>query len=135
MAPVEPGRMIEPGLVFFWFGADLYYANAYHFTAQARLLALGGPTPVRCLAVDSGAITGIDYTAASELKQLHHDLAQRGVRLAFTRMNEEFRAELERLGLVEIIGEKNLFRSRHACIVAFQESEKADAKDDHQPDS
>src|SRR5215470_13627190 len=28
MEPAVPGRMIEPGLVLFWFGSDLFYANA-----------------------------------------------------------------------------------------------------------
>jgi high affinity sulfate transporter 1 len=122
MEPVVPGRMIEPGLVLYWFGADLYYANAYHFTAQAHLLAKGTTpdgAPVRCVAVDSGAITGLDYTAASELKQLCRDLEKAGVTLAFTRVNEEFHADLRRFGLVELIGEKRVFHSRHACIAAF----------------
>jgi SulP family sulfate permease len=34
----EPGRMIEPGLVMFWFGSDLFHANASLFTERARQL-------------------------------------------------------------------------------------------------
>ena len=133
MEPVIPGKMIEPGLIFYWFGADLYYANAYHFTAEIRRLASDGSPPVRCVAVDSGAITGIDYTAASEVKQLQRDLAKQGVTLAFTRVNDEFHADLVRLGLVELIGEDHIFHSRKACIAAFKAGEGKVTNDEGMP--
>jgi SulP family sulfate permease len=120
MEPVAPGRMIEPGLVMFWFGAELFYANAAHFTEQARLLAAQGPQAVRWLAVDCGAITNIDYSAAAELKQLQQDLAKQGVVLALSRVNADFRADLDRLELTDAIGADRLFSSRKACIAAYQ---------------
>lgn len=119
MVPVEPGKATEPGLVLYWFGADLYYANANLFTEQVRLLAADGPPAVRWLVVDSGAITGIDYSAGSVLRQLHTDLAKKGVVLAFTRVNDSFREDLERMGLTDVIGAERLFRSRKTCIAAF----------------
>src|SRR6516164_6208093 len=33
-----PGKMAEPGLVMFWFGADLFYANVAFFAEHARRL-------------------------------------------------------------------------------------------------
>jgi len=47
-----PGKMAEPGLVIFWFGADLFYANAAFFAEQARKLVNQSPSPVRWLVVD-----------------------------------------------------------------------------------
>jgi sulfate permease, SulP family len=60
---VEPGRMAAPGLVVYWFGSDLFYANIDRFVAQARKLAIESPSPVCWLVVDAGAITSVDYTA------------------------------------------------------------------------
>ena len=60
--------MIEPGLVIYWFGADLYYANANYCSEQARMLVSRSPTPVRWLVLDTGAIADIDYTAGNMLE-------------------------------------------------------------------
>ena len=119
MVPVAPGKMTEPGLVMYWFGADLYYANANLFTEQARLLAAAGPPKVRWLVVDSGAITGLDYSAATALKQLQKDLAKQEVVLAFTRVNDAFREDLDRMELTAAIGTEHIFRSRKTCIAAY----------------
>jgi MFS superfamily sulfate permease-like transporter len=51
-APV-PGKMAEPGLVMFWFGRDLFYANIAFFAAQARRLVNDSPSPVRWLVIDA----------------------------------------------------------------------------------
>jgi MFS superfamily sulfate permease-like transporter len=124
MVPVAPGKAVEPGLVLYWFGADLYYANAPLFTEQARLLAAAGPPEVRWLVVDSGAITGVDYTAATALKQLRLDLARQGVVLAFTRVNDSFREDLDRMKLTAAIGAEHIFRSRKICVAAYLASQE-----------
>ena len=120
METVAPGKMIEPGLVMYWFGSDLYYANANHFTEEVLRLVSESPSPVRWLVVEAGAITSIDYTAASELKQLQRDLSKLGVVLAFTRVNADFRADLDRMELTDVIGAEHIFSSRKACIAAYQ---------------
>src|SRR5215469_16709035 len=48
-----PGKMAEPGLVMFWFGADLFYANAAFFAEKARRLIHDSPSLVRWLVVDA----------------------------------------------------------------------------------
>ena len=55
MEPVNTVKMLEPGLLMYWFGADLYYANANHFVEEAHRLVSQASTPVRWLAVDAGA--------------------------------------------------------------------------------
>ena len=125
MVPVTTGKVVEPGLVLYWFGADLYYANAPLFTEQARLLAAAGPPEVRWLVVDSGAITGVDYTAASALRQLRLDLAKQGVVLAFTRVNDSFREDLDRMKLTAAIGAEHIFRSRKICVAAYLASQES----------
>ena len=81
MEPVVPGKMIEPGLVMYWFGADLYYANANYFAEQALHLVTHSPSPVRWLVVDAGAITDVDYSAGKTLKELQRELRRQGRRI------------------------------------------------------
>jgi high affinity sulfate transporter 1 len=120
MERVLPGKMIEPGLVLFWFGSDLFYANAEYFTETARRLVNESPSPVRWLVIDASAITGIDYSAGRELMSLQQDLAKAGVVLAIARVQVGFRGSLEQMGLIKHIGLNRIFDSRQACIEAYR---------------
>jgi sulfate permease, SulP family len=120
MEPPTPGKMIEPGLVMFWFGADLFYANAGFFEEQARRLVNESPEPVRWLAVDGSAMTAIDFTAGTMLRNLKEDFAKRNVTLAFTRVSPMLRRDLDRLSLTDVVGPDRIFASRHACLAAYQ---------------
>ncbi len=106
MEPVAAGKVSEPGLVLFWFGADLYYANANHLAESARLLVGAGPPAVKWFVIDAGAITGVDYSGGSMLRELHDDLAKLGVVLAFTRVNDTLRKDLNRLNLTTCAGSR-----------------------------
>jgi MFS superfamily sulfate permease-like transporter len=115
-----PGRMAEPGLVMFWFGRDLFYANTAFFAEQARRLVDDSPAPVRWLVIDATAITGVDYSAGRALAELQQDLAKKGVVLALVTVPATPHVDLERMGLVELIGPGRIFDSRHACVAAYK---------------
>ena len=51
----------------------------------------------------------VDITAADGLRDLHRDLAARGVRLGLARVKRDLQIPLERAGLAELIGEDMLF--------------------------
>ncbi len=118
MDPVVPGKMIEPGVVMYWFGADLYYANANHFVEQANSLVKDAASPVRWLVVDAGAITDIDFSAGRALLELHQDLAKQGVALALARVSTGLRADLDQQELTGVIGANRIFSSRKHCLAA-----------------
>jgi MFS superfamily sulfate permease-like transporter len=119
-----PGKMLEPGLVMFWFGSDLFYANAASFTAKARQLVQESPSPVRWLVIDASAITGIDFSGASALTELEQDLTKNGVVLALARFQPiaggKAEERLKRLGLIKSIGPDRIFSSRSACVEAYR---------------
>jgi high affinity sulfate transporter 1 len=120
MDSVTPGKFVaEPGLVMYWFGADLFYANAGRFKEEALKLVTESPSPVRWLAVDAGAITDIDYSAGETLKELHSELKKLRVVLALARVTEQLHKDLERLRLADVIGRNRIFASRTACVEAY----------------
>jgi sulfate permease, SulP family len=119
MSAVELGRMAAPGLLVYWFGSDLFYANIDRFAAQARKLATESPSPVRWLVVDAGAITRVDYTAGGILKELDKDLAQQGVVLVFAHISESLKADLDHQGLSEVIGPNRQFETLRECLAAY----------------
>jgi sulfate permease, SulP family len=119
MSAVEPGRMATPGLVVYWFGSDLFYANIDRFATQARKLATESSSPVRWLVVDAGAITSVDYTAGGILKELDKALAQHGVALVFAHISESLKADLDRQGLTEVVGPNRQFDTLRECLAAY----------------
>ena len=94
LIPPTPGTVTEPGLIFYRFGAALYYANASRFSDE--ILALVGPSPttVRWLIVDAEAITNLDYSAARVVEELHKNLTDAGVQLGFARLAWNTRVRL-----------------------------------------
>jgi high affinity sulfate transporter 1 len=122
-----PGKMAEPGLIMFWFGRDLFYANIAFFAEQARRLVNDSPSPVRWLVIDATAITGLDFSAGRAIAELQQDLSKADIALAFVEVPEKHHADLERMGLVDLIGANRIFDSRHACVAAYK-SERLDGK-------
>jgi len=120
-----PGRMTVPGMIMYWFGSDLFYANVALFAEQIRKLVNDSPTPVRWLVIDCSAITDLDFSAGRAVMDLHQDLAKAGVVLALSRLQVRPRGDLEQMGLVQLIGANRIFDSRHACIEAYRSEAKS----------
>jgi high affinity sulfate transporter 1 len=120
MEDATPGKMLEPGCVLFWFGADLFYANASRFAQQVHRLIDESPSPVRWFVIDASAITDVDFSAGQALMDLQQELAASGVVLALARVQADTRNDLEQLGLVQQIGSNHIFESRHACLQAYR---------------
>jgi high affinity sulfate transporter 1 len=116
---LTPGKMVAPGLVMYWFGADLFYANVALFATQARALVHDSPSPVRWLAIDASAITDIDYSAGQGLAELQQDLTKAGVTLALIIVKVRHQGKLERMGLVDLIGSDRIYESRQNCLAAY----------------
>ncbi|MGD0212644.1 MAG: SulP family inorganic anion transporter [Terriglobales bacterium] len=121
LAPATPGVVTKPGLVIYSFGAALFYANASLFAEQIRGLVGPGPSPVRWLVVDAEAITNVDYTAARTVRQLHKELVDCGVVLAFARAPLSLKEDFDRHLLTEIIGPARFFDRLHDAAAAFAE--------------
>lgn len=121
MEKVQPGIFVEPGVILYWFGSDLYYANAPHFCDEIRHLVSHSPG-VRAMIIDCGPITSMDFTAGRALLELHADLEARGVTLALTRVTEGLRRDLNRQCLTCEFGDQNIFRSRKQSLAAYHDT-------------
>lgn len=133
MEEAIPGRMLEPGLVMFWFGSELFYANAPFFIQQARKLVDESPSPVRWLVIDGSAITGLDFSAGQALIELQQDLAKTEVVLALARVQAKPNGDLEKMGLIQLIGASRIFHSRRECVEAYRSEYAKDSRDKTNP--
>jgi sulfate permease, SulP family len=119
LVPAVPGAVTEPGLIIYSFGAALFYANASLFDKEIRALVGPNPSAVRWLIVDAEAITNVDYTAARMVRQLHKELVDRGVVLAFARAPLSLKTDLDRHLLTQVIGPTQFFDRLHDAAAAF----------------
>lgn len=122
---IANARCAEPGLMVYWFGADLYYANAGHFAEQAQALVRDAAAPVRWLIIDARAITGLDYSAGGMLREFHEDLARQGMTLGFVHASSDLRAALDRHGVTAAIGAERFFDKLNHCLEAFHARNEA----------
>jgi high affinity sulfate transporter 1 len=125
-----PGKLAEPGMVMFWFGSGLFYANVSFFAEQVRKLVEQAPSPVHWMVVDARAVTEMDYSAGETLKELHLDLTKAGVEMALIVVPERHEGILERTGLTDLVGANRIFQSRHACVKAYR-SEMSGTPSEH----
>lgn len=115
-----PGKLAEPGMVMFWFGAGLFYANASFFAEQVRRLIDHQPSPIRWLVIDARAVTELDYSAGRALAELHQDLSKAGIVLGMIVVQARHKDSLERMGLVDLLGADRIFESRYECVQAYR---------------
>ncbi len=101
------------GAVLYRFSGNLYFANVGLFTDEIEA-ALKPDT--RCVIVDSGAVCGIDITAAESIRRLDDTLKAKGVRLYFAShigsLNDRFR----QLGLGYMVEEGHCRRTIPAAL-------------------
>jgi SulP family sulfate permease len=116
LVPVTPGKVTEPGLIVYRFGADLFYANQNRFTDEVRALIEHAPAPVRCFIVDAAAITDMDYSAARSIRDLLEDMARRNVTVIFGRVATYLRADMDRHGITAVLGATRVFETLHEAI-------------------
>jgi high affinity sulfate transporter 1 len=126
----EPGKLAESGMIMFWFGAGLFYANTAHFAKLARTLVDQATTPIRWFVLDARAVTELDYSGGRALAELHQDLAKAGIVLAMIVVRVRHEGELERRGLVELIGANRIFESRQDCVAAYRSEVAANIPND-----
>jgi MFS superfamily sulfate permease-like transporter len=107
-----------PALVLYRFDAPLFFANAELFRDEV-LAAVGGPHPARWVVVTAEPITDVDATAAEMLVELHRELADDGVVLAFAELKGVVRDRLARSGTTEVIGIDHFYPTIGQAVHAY----------------
>lgn len=97
------------GLVILRLDGELFFANARWFRDTVRSLVRDQAPPVRELLVHVGAVPHMDTTAGAMLKELTAELDAEGVRLAFARATTGLVHDLERNGIVKLVGEDGFY--------------------------
>ncbi|WP_051139453.1 SulP family inorganic anion transporter [Gordonia hirsuta] len=115
-----PGHQTLPGLIVFRYDADLFYANVGRFADDVMRLVKGAPVPVRWLVLDTSATSGIDYSAAHQLRHLIDYLRAIDARFALAGVTPELETSLRTARLMGYFGPDEVYPSVTDAISAYR---------------
>lgn len=147
-----------PGIVILRIGASMYFANVSYIrdyiTKMLAEFAVAAdhtsssatytnerdgtwiaPEPIRYIVIEMTPVASVDSTALHMLEDMHRDLKERGIRLAFTTISTRVEDTFKRAGLIEKIGEQWFHPSVHSAVKQCmrhrtnQPLQRSDAKD------
>ena len=121
-APLDTGTEALPGLAVYRFGADLYYANEGRFTEDVLALVRTARPPLRWLCLSAIMMADIDFSGAESLKQVQGMLKKRGIELVMSDVSDPVMRQLERDGIIGLIGRDHVFDSFRDAAAAYQAS-------------
>jgi len=100
------------------FDGQLYFANVSYFEESILYLVSSEPELKVILVVGNG-INGLDASGVEMLKNLLERLGQAGISLTFCNLKSTVTDVLKRTGLLETIGQENIFASEKLAIEAL----------------
>jgi SulP family sulfate permease len=128
----DPDARTVPGLAVLLFLSDLYYANANHLLEEVTSFAESDSDPsLAWFCLDAEAVSDVDYTGAQVLRQIHDELEERGIHLVIARTEPGVRTQLERYGLIDLLGPDAFYPTVTAVVSAF--TARPPVADDHDP--
>ena len=108
-----------PGLLMYRFDAPLFFANVSVMTDElADLIAVADP-PYQWILIDAESIYDMDTTAVQGLEELIEDLEAANIVLAFARLRQAVREIMDAAGLIDMIGEQNIYLEVDDGVSAF----------------
>jgi sulfate permease, SulP family len=115
-----PGAQEEPGLVVFRYDSPLFFANADDFHRRA-LHALDARPGTRWFLINAEANVEIDSTAAAAIDSLRRDVIDRDVEFGMARVKMDLRRQLDRAGLIDLIGDDRIFPTLPTAVDAYRD--------------
>jgi SulP family sulfate permease len=121
-----PGSETLPGLIIYRVDAPLFFANARFLREQVHKLIDAAETPVRMVVLDCGAMFDLDITAAETLEELDREFDERAITLALAEPHAPMRRVLRRTGLLQKLGQENIFSTVGEAIRAYVDRAETD---------
>jgi sulfate permease, SulP family len=118
--PVAKATQTLPGLILYRFNHSMYYANADLLATEVLDLLKTGPDPVSWFCIDMVAVDDVDFSAAAALRHVYDELNARSTRLVFTDASDHVHTELERSGIVDLVGKDAFFDDTFEVIEAYR---------------
>ncbi|WP_209597998.1 SulP family inorganic anion transporter [Ruegeria sp. HKCCSP351] len=116
---LEAPNQFEPGLVIYRFSHGMYYANMQIFTEEVTTIVQNADGKLTWFCIDASAIDVVDFTAGFTLRNIISFLRTKEIRLVFTLVEPDVKAELDRYGVTELVGETAFYENGKALLDAY----------------
>jgi len=120
-SPVSSPAQFEPGLLAYRFSHSMYYANAEQFSEEVIELANSADPGLSWFCIDAAAIAEVDYSAAATLRSVYGILKDKGIRMVFALASEDLRADLDRLGITDLVGKDAFYATGDDLLNAYHQ--------------
>jgi SulP family sulfate permease len=117
---VNPGLPTSPHVMAMRFDGSLYFANVSYFE-DAVLEALAERPSTRVVLIVGDAINQLDASGEEVIHHLVERLRSSGVTLVFSGLKRQIINVMRNTGLLELVGEDNLFATESQAISAIYE--------------
>ncbi len=122
-APLHPQP--QPGVLVALYATPIWYANAARFRSELmEAISATKPTP-NAVVLDAIGAGDIDYTGTRELAAVLDDLEQHQMRVAVARLSDTARRNLSASGLLQRLGESNIYPSVDEAVRAVASQPRA----------
>ena len=117
--PLEEQQQAIEGLLIYRFGSNLYFANENLFTEEIVELATN-ITSLKWFCICASNIGDVDFTSAQTLKKVYTYLKKRDITLVLSDVVTPVMNELDRDGIIKMIGKDHIFESVQDVMVAYK---------------
>lgn len=117
--PLKSGKQAVEGLLIYRFGSNLYFANEDRFTEDIMELARKNVS-LKWFCISATNIGDIDFTSSEALKNVYTQLQEKGITLVLSEVVEPVMNELDRDGIINMIGKDHIFESVQDVIEAYK---------------
>jgi SulP family sulfate permease len=118
--PLHKGSALAPGLAVYRFGAALYYANANLFSEEVLGIVAVAKPPLEWFCLSADGVGDIDYSGSAALRVIVKELERRRITFILCDVDDPVLAELERDGLIELIGKANIYDGVQDVLAGFK---------------
>ena len=115
----HPEAATFPGLLIWRAGGSLFFASI-GYTGAALKASLAARPDVKRVLLDFASVGFIDISAADELSSLIKELQERGVTVAFARVRDAVREDMQRAGIEKLVGVNSFYERTTDGVSAWQ---------------
>src|SRR5262245_26056494 len=122
----HPEAATFPGLLIWRVGGDLFFASIGHMSTALKA-SLAARPDVKHALLDFAAVNFIDVSAGDALLSLIKELQNKGVTVAFVRVRDSVRDDMNRAGIEAIVGPSNFYERTTDGVQAWQRQASSSA--------
>jgi high affinity sulfate transporter 1 len=126
----HPENTAVPGVLILRLDAPMYYANALTVRDKAKAMMEESETPLRAVILDASVQDELDITSAEVLEGLVKELQGQGIAVYVAELHAPVREFGRRTGLLDLIGEENVFPTVDLAVRSIETSNREGA--DHE---